>query len=129
MRRSAGFTLLEAVVGIAVVGLGVSAVLLSLSQGRRNQRLVRAWAEEESRATELLFERLGEWEQLRTDPGRRAALVQEGRDPRLGAWTWDLQPEQLLNGNTMALYKVRLRWQDERGQREGTTHAVLRVVP
>lgn len=129
MRRSAGFTLLEAVVGIAVVGLGVSALLLALAQGRRTQTLTRGWAQEERWASDLLLGRLHEWEQLRTDPARRLAMHQEGQDSRFGAWTWELQPEQFLTGNTMAMYQVKLRWNDGHGEREGATHAVLRVVP
>lgn len=127
--RQRGFSFLEVILALALVGLVASALLMALSQGRRTQTLTREWAQDEIRATELLMDSLNRWEQLRTEVARRAQLRQNGEDPRLGPWEWSIEPQGLAPGRLVDLYKVRLRWNAQGKQREVETDAVLRILP
>lgn len=125
--RARGFTLLEVVVALALVGVGVTALLLAMAQGRRTFALTRRWAQEERRATDLLFSGLQGMEQLRTAPARQAGLIQRGQDGLLGAWEWKAEPLHRIQGRPVDLYRVSLSWTDQGRSREVETHAVLRV--
>ena len=122
--RERGFTLLEGVVALLIVGLGVTALTAALSQARRTERMTSAWAEEERRATDLLFSELRRWEQLRTEPARQAGLRSQGEDARLGAWGWQAEPMESSPGQAVGLYRVRLAWRD----RQVSTVAALRIL-
>lgn len=125
----AGFSMLEAIVALAVVGVGATALLLALSQERRSRVLTEQWAREERRATWLLMDRLGSWEQLRTDPARRAGLDQQGEDEVLGDWSWQARPRESAPGQPVGLYHVELRWAAPGGIRTVGTDAALRILP
>ncbi len=127
-RAAGGFTLLEVVVALGLVGVGVTALLLALAQGRRTSYQTRQWAEEQQRATAVLFQSLEEWRQVRTEAARRNALEQRGEDPLLGPWTWRAQAEHRLEGRPVDFYRVTLRWASAGRPLEVETRAVLRVV-
>lgn len=124
-----GFSFLEVILSIALVGLVGSALLMALSQGLRTRRLTHEWAQEENLATQLLLDRLERWKQLRTDMARRACLVQRGEDRELGSWEWRADPHGSTQGRAVDLYRVRLKWNTRGGVREVETDAVLRIVP
>ena len=109
---------------MVIVGLGVTALTAALSQARRTERMTSAWAEEERRATDLLFSELRHWEQLRTESARRDALRIQGEDPQLGGWSCTAQPMEAAPGQAVGLYEVRLAWKD----RHISTWAALRVL-
>lgn len=123
--RQRGFTLMEAVVALLIVGLGVTALVGALSQERRVLRQTLEWSETQQRATELLLDELRRWEQLRSDEARRAALSTRGEDALLGPWTWQAEVAEIAPGQMVGLYRLRLRWQD----REVQTLAALRIIP
>lgn len=122
--RERGFTLLEAIVALLIVGLGVTALIGALSQERRVLRQTAEWSEEQQRATALLMEELRRWEQLRSDEARRAALSTRGEDPLLGPWTWQADVAEATPGQPVGLYRLTLRWQNHEVQ----TSAALRIL-
>lgn len=114
---------------LTLVGVGVSALLLSLAQGRRTAFQARQWAEEQTRATAVLFQTLEAWRALRTEQARRSALRQRGEDPVLGSWEWKAEPEHRIAGRPVDLYRVTLGWTAGGRRQEVETHAVLRILP
>ena len=115
------------VVAIALVGVGVTAILGVVAQTRRTERQTARWAEEETRAAELLMDHLHRWELFRSDQARRANLVVQGEDAVLGAWSWSLNLERASEGRPVGLFRVQLEWKDAQGTREVSTHAALRI--
>ena len=128
-KAAGGFTLIEVIVALTLVGVGVSALLLSLAQGRRTAYQTQQWAQEQQHASAVLFQALEEWRQLRTDPARRSALLQRGQDPVLGPWEWRAEPEHALVGRSVDLHRVTLTWTSAGRAQEVETRALLRVVP
>lgn len=122
--KERGFTLLESIIALLIVGLGVTALVGALSQDRRVQRQTAVWSEEQQRATALLMEELRRWEQLRSDEARRAALSTRGEDSLLGPWTWQAEVAEVMPGQSVGLYRLTLRWQDHEVQ----TCAALRIL-
>jgi Tfp pilus assembly protein PilV len=122
--REQGFTLLEGIVALLIVGLGVTSLLGALTQGRGVLRQTSAWSIEQERATDLLMAELRRWEQLRSEEARRSALSTRGEDPLLGAWTWQAELAEAIPGQSVGFYRLTLRWQD----REVRTHAALRIL-
>lgn len=127
MRNCRGFTLLEVIVALVVVGLGVTALVGALSQNARTRRMTRDWAKEETRATDVLMDELHRWEHLRSEVARRQALRNEGQDALLGPWTFDAEMKVASPGQAVGLYRLNLRWQQGGGSREVSTDAALRI--
>jgi prepilin-type N-terminal cleavage/methylation domain-containing protein len=120
-----GFTLIEVIVALVIVGVGIVALLGALTQGRRTVLLTKQWAQEESLATQLLIENLDAWQQLRTDASRRNALIRVGNHPELGSWEWRAERSHRLDPNVVDIYRISLHWQ----KRQVETHAILRTLP
>ncbi len=127
MSPQKGFTFLEVVMALLVVGVGTAALLGALTQSDRNAIKAKAWAREETRATEILFSRLDHLEHLRVPEARRQALAAAGTDPVLGAWQWEAVREDAQPALSVGWYRVRLTWTDPSGAREAVTHAALRI--
>ncbi|WP_306591282.1 type II secretion system protein [Geothrix sp. 21YS21S-4] len=127
MRESRGFTLLEVIVALAVVGLGVTALMGALSQNARARWMTRSWAEEESRAADLLMDELNRWQHLRSNVARRQFLRNAGDDAKLGDWTFEAVVKESQADQALALYHLTLRWQKDGRGREVSTDAVLRI--
>lgn len=124
MSTQRGFTLLEGVIALLIVGLGVTALIAALSQERRVLRQTSAWSQEQERATGLLLEELRKWEQLRSDEARRLALRSQGEDGVLGHWTWQADLQEVPPGQSVGLYRLSLQWQGHEVQ----TIAALRIL-
>lgn len=120
-----GFTLLEAIVALLIVGLGVAGLVGALTQERRVLSQTAEWSQVQERSTALLMEELRRWEQLRSDEARRAALNTHGEDPLLGPWTWQAEIAEAVPGQSVGLYRLTLRWQNHKVR----THAALRILP
>lgn len=125
--RASGFSILEALIALTVTGLVATALLLALSQGRRDSLLAREWGTEEERATTLLMERLNSWESLRSDQARRSFASQTGDDTLLGRWEWRLEVSEPAEGRPISLHRVQLRWHRQEKVRTVETHAALRT--
>lgn len=121
--KERGFTLLEVIVALVVVGLAVTALMGALSQQRRITRLTLDWAVEEERATAVLMGEFRKLESYRSEEARRAALNSRGEEPILGPWTWKAELVENIPGQTVGLYRISLYWHG----RETQTHAALRI--
>lgn len=121
-----GFTLLEVIVALIIVGVGITSVLMVLSQGRRTLLLTRRWSDEQVEATRILFQRTEAWQQLRTGPARTSAMDQRGNSPVLGPWEWRMVEERRLEGRSLAMYRIAVTWEEGGVAREVSTTSALR---
>lgn len=121
--RQQGFTLLESVLALLVVGLTVTWLAGALSSQSRTLRLSRTWAQEEARATQVLMDELHKLELMRGEEARRGAMRSQGQDATLGPWEWRADLVESLPGQAVGLFRIGLKWRHG----EVHSHAALRV--
>jgi len=126
-RKLAGFSLIEAAVGMAVIGIVVGSMLSGLTTGTVIMRMAR----ENSRATQILLEkvetiRLYSWDQINT-PSFIPATFTESYDPAatnnqglVYSGTMQIGPSPINSSysNELKMVTVHLSWQTGGMQRE-----------
>ncbi len=126
-RKLAGFSLIEAAVGMAVIGIVVGSMLSGLTTGTVIMRMAR----ENSRATQILLEkvetiRLYSWDQINT-PSFIPATFTETYDPAattnqglVYSGTMQIGPSPINSSysNELKMVTVHLSWQTGGIQRE-----------
>lgn len=114
---------------MVITSLGVTTVLMVLSQGRRTVSATESWAKEEEGATSILMTRLEEWLRQKTEYSRKGLMTQQGHDPLLGDWEWSAQLDSQLQAQVMGGYRIRLHWNGPTGPREVETYVVSKLIP
>ncbi len=127
MRQGRGFTLIEVVVAMVIIGVGVTALVTVISQSRRTMTSVQRWEQQESRATNLLMSLLHERERSPATLTMATNTPVKGRDEVLGEWEWVATPLNRIPDRALDLHRLEVRWLDGGTPREIHTVAVLRV--